>query len=442
MDDLIFEALGALARRQTKYRLYRRYYDGNHNLVVPNIKLDSAFGKMLRDLRDNLCEVVVDSMVNRLVIDGWTAPDEYRDAIAAIEKRSSFARVQGEMATEFAITGDGYVLVWPGRDGKVREHAQRADQCIVIYDVEDPTLRILAVKTWVERRHVRVNAYWPGRTERYVAVKAGTKMPRKASDLRLLDEDGIVDNPWGEVPLFHAANNAPVGSPGRSELSNVIPLQDMLNKSIADLMVAGEAQALPVRALIGAGEIKDPRTGQTVEPELSPGSILKLPKDAKLDQFDAADLAGFLAEQESFRREIGTVSGTPLYMLNLLDGALPSGESLKTADRPLTDKVGDRQLCLTDAWRGARRLAVRMELGMRDYEDLDIDPVWRPAETQSEASRLANAETKLRVGYPRRQVLEDLGHSPETAVNLIAEADAEADAAADRAARRFDAGLV
>lgn len=441
VDDLIFDALAALAKRQAGYKLARDYYENRHRLVIPNAKLDVAFGKLLRNVSDNLCESVVDTLADRLRIDGWVVPEELEEAIEAIEERSSLLRVQGEAHVEAATAGDSYLFVWPGRDDKVRISAQKADQCAVVFDSEDASQRLLGVKVWVERKHVRVNAYWPDRTERYVAIKAGTRMPKKAADLTLLPDDSVVANEWDEVPMFHLPNNGRIGEPGRSELVNVYPLQDMLNKSLADMLTTGEFHAAPVRALIGAGELKDPVTGQVVRPTVSPGDVLSLAAGAKLDQFAAADLAGFLEEQKSLRQEIAVVSRTPLHLMNLdTGGNPPSGESRKTAERSLTDKAADRQTCFTDPWAGAMSLAVRMET--RSEVPVVARPRWRPAETQTETERLDAAESKLRVGYSKRRVLLELGLPVDVVDEMLKDARTEADAAADRRARAFDAGFV
>ncbi len=47
-------------------------------------------------------------------------------------------------------------------------------------------------------------------------------------------------NPYGVVLVFHFANNAIIGQPGRSELEAAIPVQDGLNKSVLDISLAME----------------------------------------------------------------------------------------------------------------------------------------------------------------------------------------------------------
>jgi len=73
----------------------------------------------------------------------------------------------------------------------------------------------------------------------------------------------------------------------------VIPLQDALNKTNADRLVAAEFMALPQRYMIGIEPTIDPDTGRPV-PMFVPGADRvwqTANPDAKFGQFDAAELS-------------------------------------------------------------------------------------------------------------------------------------------------------
>jgi hypothetical protein len=61
----------------------------------------------------------------------------------------------------------------------------------------------------------------------------------------------VVPNPYGVVPVFHFANNADLGMTGRSELEAAMPVQDGLNKSVLDMLVAMEFSAYRQRWAAG-----------------------------------------------------------------------------------------------------------------------------------------------------------------------------------------------
>src|SRR5690606_3702802 len=120
-------------------RRARAYYDGEHDTMLANLKLDTAFGRRLRDLVDNLCEAVADAEADRLHIVGWNAEATVADRLEELEKRIRFGVLQAEAHNEATVAGDAYLLVWPDRAGKARIYPHDATQCRVIYDPEDPT---------------------------------------------------------------------------------------------------------------------------------------------------------------------------------------------------------------------------------------------------------------------------------------------------------------
>src|SRR5690606_31008791 len=88
--------------------------------------------------------------------------------------------------------------------------------------------------------------------------RKASALPPTATALERYDrtEDG---EPWtfalnvpDTVPVFHVANNGRTGEYGRSEIEPVIPLQDALNKTLMDMLIAMEFAAYPQRYIIGA----------------------------------------------------------------------------------------------------------------------------------------------------------------------------------------------
>jgi hypothetical protein len=164
--------------------------------------------------------------------------------------------------------------------------------------------------------------------------------------------------------------------------------------------------------------------------------VWDLGEGASVGQFPQADFRTFIDAAASFRAEIARVSRTPLHLLGLAGDAYPSGEALKTAERPLADKVRDRQTSFGDVWADAITLAVEMS-GLRSER---ITPEWAPAETVSESERLANAVLKEQVGYSKRQVLLELGHTEEQVAQMLEEYDAQQAALGDALMQQFNSG--
>ena len=66
--------------------------------------------------------------------------------------------------------------------------------------------------------------------------------------------------------------------------------------------------------------------------------------------------------------------------------------------------------------------------------------MWAPAETVSETEQLNNAVIKEQVGFSRRQVLLDLGITPDAVDLMLAEADAQQASIGDQLLQSFNSG--
>jgi hypothetical protein len=88
-----------------------------------------------------------------------------------------------------------------------------------------------------EEAKVRMTLYYPDRVEYY---RSNRKNPQQYTAFEpFSDGEGseIAENPYGEVPVFHFRNT---GRQIRSEIKNVIPVQNGINKLLADMLVAAE----------------------------------------------------------------------------------------------------------------------------------------------------------------------------------------------------------
>lgn len=466
LDDLPW-AVPAVRARAGYYRLHRDYYEGEHALAFASTKFRSTFGYLFENLRDNLCPPVVDALVDRLQVTGWHAAGNATNPVATLANdvwTANRAGRSGQVHLGAARDGDAYLLVWPGRDTRPRFWPQDAGLMAVEYDDEDDPERIVrAAKLWQRSdKRWRLNVYTidaeptdanaaadaPGLIERWVTRRRTDDMSGLEKPARwepwLEDADGPeVRHPWG-VPVFHFPNGAPAGQLGRSELHDVVPLQDALNKTIADMLVAGEFVALPQRVLIGIEKEVDPLTGHEVK--LDPGAdrIWRITNpNGKVAEFTAADLAKFVQVSDSFRLEVCRVSGTPLADM-MLSGSVAnlSGDALGHLAGRMTRKGEDRVGEWTPIHRAAMVLACRMA-GATDPAALEqLRPTWAPVEDSDELRDMQVAALKLQVGWSKAQVLRELGKTDDEVAAIQAEVVAEAGAMGEAMLASFDRGNV
>lgn len=459
----IKEALEGIAANAPDYALYRRYYNGEHRLLFASDKFRNAFGSLFAAFADNLCPTVVDATADRLELRGFESTSGKDEAaiadITAIFASNRSDQRAGQIHTSALRDGDGYAVVWPGDEGTVEIWPNRADQMWVCYSPDRPNEIEYAAKAWNGSAGRRLTLYYADRIEKYIGAKAPSTAEGKAASPGETTIDAMAAggfrafevpgeawpllNPFGRVPVFHFANNAEIGAFGRSELHDAIPLQDALNKSICDMLVAMEFNALPQRYIAGIEVDIDPATGQP-KPPFQPGADrlwVTGAKDATFGEFSAADLAAFTEVSNQFRAEIARVTGTPHHYLMLESGgAWPSGESLKTAEARFVAKVRDRQVAFGNVWEDLALFA--LTCAGKSTDGLQISSVWATPEPRSESDFWRTATLKRQAGVSFEQVAREWGYTDAQIKDIAKENAAEADATAERSASAFAGGIM
>lgn len=341
----------------------------------------------------------------------------------------------GEVHKEALKNGDAYAIVWPDAEGRARIYPNHAANICVSYDEEQPGRIASAAKFWrTQQKHTRLNLYFPDRIERYITAKPSegtlpeapefipfTGRPHAASQQPLLDaaaqplvgEGHIIENPFHAVPVFHFANNADIGMPGRSELEAAIPIQDGLNKSVLDMLVAMEFSAFRQRWIAGI-DVQYDADGKAIPPFRSGVDRLWVATDpnSKFGDFEAAELDQFLKVKDSFRIDIASVTGTPLHYLMPHMRGQPSGETLKKSETRFLAKVRDRQSAFGQTWADIMEFALMIE---RHGNGIRLSTQWEDASPVSERERLENILLKKRIGLSGERALAEAGYGKEEA---------------------------
>lgn len=438
-------AVRQLAAAAPRYRTFTRYYAGDHDLAFATEKWQNAFGRLFTKLADNLCPAVVDAVADRLELTGFgveAGPDDLAAAAWDLWQANRMDVRAGRVHQEALRCGDAYVLVWPGGDGRPRFWPQRAEQVTVRYDEEDPGTLLWAAKTWVTaEKRTRLNLYYPDRIEKWIAgrndlttlaVSSASFAPYEAPG-----EPWPLPNPWDAVPLFPFANNAGEGEPGRSELHDAKPIQDALNKTLADMLAAMEFVALPQRWATGLEVEFDEATGKPKVP-FTPG-VERIwavaSEEVRFGEFAAANLAQFLQVAGDFRLEIARVTNTPPHFVALITDP-PSGEALKTLEARFVKKVRDRQATFGNAWEDALSLALRMA-GLGEGR---LRSEWKDPAPKGEKEQAETVLLKQQAGISRRQALAELGYADQDIEKMLGEREAESAQLGERMLAAFDRG--
>lgn len=433
----IEKAIEELRLNRSRYEKTESYYDGDHELSFATDKFVNAFGSLFREFALNLCPAVVEALRDKLVITEFSVEKGERKETAAdawkIWQDNRMGVRAGEIHKEAVKNGDAYAIVWPGPDKRVTIYPNKAASSMVTYDPELPGKILWGAKYWAMLdKKVRLNLFYPDRTERYISKK---KVDGELPEANGFTEfEAPVPNPYGVVPIFHFANNADVGSLGRSELKDVIPVQDGLNKSVLDMLVAMEFASYRQRWASGI-EIDYDDNGKPIPPFKAGIERLWITEnnEAKFGDFEATELKQFLEVKDSFRTDFATVSGTPLYYFMQTGANFPqSGESYRRSETRFINKVRDRQGAFGAVWEDLMEFALMVE----NKGQVRLFTGWEEPEKLSEKESLENLQIKKDLGVSDEQLWMEAGYGEAD----IAAMKAAKEMAMERMARSFNAG--
>jgi hypothetical protein len=418
-----------LVNLRADYDLTRMYYQGKHRVQLTD-RLKKFLPSTGFDMfRDNWCEIVVDSVAERLQVTGLQVEGEGGPKTAAWLwdqwKLNRGDKVQSRVHTNSVMMGDSYVLVdYDQAQKRVRWYYQDPGMIIPRYDPVTMEIAWASKKwTWVprigEEEETRLNIYYPDRIEKYVASNRVWKQYSEAGD-----EDWPVawvdskSRPIG-VPLIHFANDSLGDDFGRSEIANTIPLQDLLNKQLIDLVMVADTMGFGQRYAVNID-----MGGSTLD--MVPGSMLELHSgsddDYEVGEFRPADLTKILDAIEMLVQHVSGTSRTPQHLFHL-SGNYPSGEALKTAEAGLVSKVVERQLDFGQSWEDVMGMALRLE-EVFGSEGIDpsspIDVTWRDPETRNQKEFLEGQKLKAELGVPQAQLWREMGYS-QTDIEMMME---------------------
>jgi hypothetical protein len=429
MDQHIEQAIDNFRNNARRYDKTERYYRGDHNLAFASEKFQNTFGTLFREFALNLCPVICDALRDKLKVTGFsidhadTRQSSLRSELKQVWQRNRMAIRSGEVHKEALKNGDAYVIVWPDSNGEAMIYGNKAISCTVVYDDEIPGRIVWAAKYWrMADNRFRLNLFYPDRIERYISTAKNEGFLPDAKGFAPFPEAGsdtfILNNPYGVVPVFHFANNAEISMPGVSELAAAIPVQDGLNKSVLDMLVAMEYSSFRQRWAAGIELQEDEQTGAAIEPFKSGVDRLWTTQnpDARFGDFQAADLNQFLNVKDGFRADMASVTGMPLHYFSQHTLGLPSGESLKKSETRFLAKVRDRQESFGQIWADVMEFAVRCEGSGPDNR---IITMWEDPAPLSEREFLENLLLKKQLGVPAGQSLTEAGYGGDDVDRML-----------------------
>lgn len=423
MAVVMKEAVGAVLNRKDHYTEAQDYYDGNVPETFATAKLRRAFRTTGDRSRLNFCRPVIDAVNDRVLLASITGGTKAATAkIQEISENNDLGIEAQEIHRAALISGDAFVMAWPDVNGEWQISTHSPLNMSLVYDPENPRKKAYAVHLWksASNEH-RMNIILPDRIRKFVANVG------EVSDGSNWTEIEGVDNPWGEVPVFHFRTHRPYGRP---EHYDAYDAQNAINKLFITNMNTIDYQGAPQRFALesmGAdgGETQDFKEGDTDRENLNalkngPGEVWFMKGVSSMGEFKPADPAVFWTPIKDLQRAISALTGTPLHYFEKT-GNVPSGNALRTAEAPLLKKVSDREASFGYAWRDLFRFILRAE-GIVTT----VSVYWKAVESLDELERWDVALKKINSGLSHRQALREGGYSDPEIEKIMAERKQEA----------------
>jgi hypothetical protein len=417
-----------LTERQSSVDTFESYYRGDHPLAFASPKFRSAFGNLLREFSDNFCPIIVDSVEERLNIDGFRLGSAGQEADADAWRiwQANALDLESQLAhREALVAGSGYVTVWAGDDPTTPLiTVESAAQVIVGYAPGNRRQRLAAWKRWLDDDgYLYGTLYLPDQILKYRSASKSDGSMTPGQKTRWVERPGDpgMSNPLGVVPVVELRNNPRILGPAESELARVIGLQNAINKLCMDLLVASEFVAYPQRFVTGL-ELSLDDNGNPIEP-FKPGIdrlLVSESADTKFGSFQAADLGNYTRSIETLVQHIASQSRIPFHYFLLNGGQAPSGESIRSAEAGLVAKVKRKQRGYGESWEEVIRLAFRVMGDDARANAFDAETIWADPETRTEAEHVDAVTKMASLGVPTEVIWERLGFSPQEIARMRA----------------------
>ena len=406
------DRLSAQARDAQKWS---RYYEGTQALSYMAPELVKEIGDRIRPVVLNWPRLVVDSLEERLDVEGFRyGSDAAADGRLWEWWQANDMDEQSQMGHVDALAAArSFVIVGSGDDHET--------PVITVESPEQVTLDF-------DPRTRLVRAAWKRWNDPAAGMDFGTlylpdatvslERPSRGSLAGGWRETGRDEHRLGRVPVVPLVNRPRVLAPlGVSELVDVTPLSDAACKVATDMMVSAEFHAMPRRWVVGmtADDFTDAEGNRISEWSKVAGRIWAaggLPSEVAMGQFPEANLSNFHETINSLAKLVASMAGLPPHALGMATDNPASADAIRSSEARLVKRAERRQRSFGGAWEQVMRLCLLVVDGEVPTEARSLATVWRDASTPTVAQKADAAVKTFTSGIStRRQAREDYGYS-------------------------------
>ncbi|MDA2805713.1 phage portal protein [Nocardiopsis suaedae] len=434
-----------LATRWGEVDQHTRYYKGEQPLKFASEEFRKYHGDRYRGFSDNWVQVVADSPVERLTVNGVKpAGTERADAELWRVWQANGLDADSQLGFQGSvIAARSYVLVWgnPSDPETPAVTFEDATSCVVAYEPGSRRRRRAALRRWQDGYTDMAVLYLPDEVWKFERA-----LPRQDKSANMTqadeeiasweprdmgDEPNPQRNPLGVVPVVELPNRPLLADDPISDVRGVVAMQDAVNLLWAQLFTASDYASFPQRIVLGAERptipILDQNGNVTGErpvdlEKFAVDRILWIDGDesTRTTEWSAANLEAYTSVIEVAVGHIAAQTRTPQHYL-IGKMANLSGDALIAAETGLVKRVEEKQLWYGQALREMFRLvALAMNDDDRARAVAGGSVLWADAQSRSQA-QVADALQKLKaIGFPFEWLASRYGLMPTEVADVVA----------------------
>lgn len=434
-----------------RMNLLQNYYIGQHPLPRGERTRARLYRDFQRRARSNYTGLVVESVAERLHVDGFRAGGSGTDAMDTaawqIWQANHLDSDSGMVHQQALTMGRSYVIIGAPAEPGGLPVITAEDPRQVAHEASPTNRRelVAALKIYLDDVAAQWCAvvYLPDVIAYFTApAPAAKNIPSWQSSqiqaqqwfpdetVEVVDDElpaGMIPNPIGIVPVVGFYNRPMTNLGGISvlgEFEDVIDIQDRINGIILDRLVITRMQAYRQRYMTGV-DIETDEAGTPKRPFDPDVESLWVGVDeaTKFGDFAETDITPILTATTGDVTHLAAITRTPpQYLLGQL--ANLSGDALEAAQAGLVSKIQERMIHFGESWEQVIRVASMWSGDTPTPEDAEV--VWADP-TQRGLADLANAAVALQTaGVPWRSRMTALGYSPSDITRMEAELEQDA----------------
>lgn len=404
-----------------------RYYEGTQPLTYMHPEIFREIGDRIQPVVLAWPQLVVDSIEERLDVEGFRLPDEDSgdDDLWRVWQANDMDE-QTQIGHVDALVMRRYYVAVGSNEDDADTPLMTAESPLEMFADIDPRTRkpraalrrVLEQDTLAQRSERYATLYLPNSTVWYRWGQNGEGWVE-------IDRD---DHNLGEVPVVPVVNRARLQSSrrnprtghvtryGTSELQPIIPLSDAANKVATDMMLASEFVAIPLRGLWGVSpeDMTDEQGNKLTAIQAMLGRLLTMASTEGSEfEFAAADLSNFHNTIDQLARMVAAMGALPPNYLGLVADDAASADAIRSREARLVKRAERKQRAFGGSYEQAGRLVRRMQTGDWDPRYQRLEAMWRDASTPTESQSADAATKRFQSGItPLRQTRADLGYTP------------------------------